>query len=116
MIRMSLLSVLLAWSFMAHAGQAKSAPKPQPPLMQDFFLYSCVHAYTKAHALPQFDSSVGQVVEHSKATPEELDAVYQAAKTFALMLPKPDLSDEEHGGVAVMAACLRESRGQRRAE
>lgn len=88
--------------------EARRAVEPR-----DFFLYSCVREFTRAHALPLFDSSSGYAVEYSRMSPEEMGALYEAAKTFALTLRAPDLTDEEHGGVAVLALCLEEARSTR---
>lgn len=78
--------------------------------MRDFFLYGCVREYTKAHSFPEFDSSVAYGVEYSRVSAEVLDRVYAAAKAYAQTLRASDLSDAEHGDVAVVALCLEKSR------
>lgn len=83
------------------------------PSAADFFLYSCAREYSKAHAFPLFDSSVSYAVEYSTIPPETLTRLYDAAKEFASRLRTPDLADPEHGGVAVLAQCLDESRSVR---
>ena len=89
---------------------AVPAEGPDLVSMRDFFLYGCVREYTKAHSFPEFDSSVAYGVEYSQASEEVLSRVYAAAKAFAATLRAPDLTDEEHGGVAVLALCLEKSR------
>ena len=89
---------------------AVSAEEPSPVSMRDFFVYGCVREYTKAHSFPEFDSSVAYAVEYSRASDEVLSRVYAAAKAFATTIRAPDLSDTEHGGVAVVALCLEKSR------
>lgn len=114
MDRRIIVPVILAVSALAGCSStgrnAVPAEAPDPVSMRDFFLYGCVREYTKAHALPEFDSSVAYGVEYSRASDEELSRVYAAAKAFAATLRAPDLSDEEHGGVAVVALCLEKSR------
>lgn len=78
--------------------------------MRDLFHYACVREYTRAHSLPQFDSSVAYGVEYSQVSEDILNRVYAAAKVFAATLLSPDIKDTEHGGVAVLALCLEKSR------
>ncbi len=78
--------------------------------LADFFAYSCMQAYTRKHALPKFDSSVAYAVENSIGSADDFTRLYEQAEAFAAQMPAPDLSDTEHGGVAVMARCLEESR------
>ncbi len=108
--------LLLFAALTASASDAKPAATAEPRRAvepRDFFLYACVREYTKAHALPVFDSSSGYAVEYSQMGPEEMSALYDAAKAFALTLRAPDLTDDEHGGVAVVALCLEEARSTR---
>lgn len=100
----------------ALAGCSSTAPNPvlaqgtDSVSMRDFFLYGCVREYTKAHSFPEFDSSVAYGVEYSQVSDDVLSRVYAAAKAFASTLRAPDLTDAEHGGVAVLALCLEKSR------
>ena len=113
-----------AWFLLLSVGS--QAPKARPSSVKppaepghraveprDFFLYGCVREYAKAHAFPLYDSSTGYAVEFGRMSPEEMSRIYDAAKLFASTLRAPDLSDEDHGGVAVMAQCLEESRSPR---
>jgi hypothetical protein len=113
-----------AWFLLLSVGN--QAPKPRPSSVKtaaenvrraveprDFFLYGCVREYAKAQTLPLYDSSTGYVVEYGGMSPEEMSRIYDAAKAFASTLRTPDLSDEDHGGVAVMAQCLEEARSSR---
>jgi len=78
--------------------------------MRDFFHYACVQEYIRTHSFTEFDNSVAYGVEYSQVSDDVLSRVYAAAKAFAATLRAPDLTDEEHGGVAVLALCLEKSR------
>ena len=93
---------------MTASGAERRAVEPR-----DFFVYGCVREFARAHALPLYDSSTGYTVEYGRIDPEKMSRLYDAAKAFALTLPAPDLTDEEHGGVPVLARCLEESRSAR---
>jgi hypothetical protein len=110
-----LLLLLFAWSASAADPQPSARRRSEPRAVgpRDFFLYGCVREYAKAHSLPVFDDSTGYAVEYSTMGPEEMSRLYDAAKQFARTLRAPDLADEEHGGVAVLALCLEESRSPR---
>jgi hypothetical protein len=114
MDRRILVPAILAVSALAGCSSTGRSAVPaegrDPVSMRDFFLYGCVREYTKAHSFPDFDSSVAYGVEYSRASDEVLSRVYAAAKAFAATLRAPDLSDPEHGGVAVVALCLEQSR------
>ena len=79
--------------------------------LQDYFFYSCVNEYIKAHGIPRFDGSLGYAQEYSSASGPALLSVRAAAKAYALSIHAPDYSDSEHGSAAVLVACLKESRG-----
>lgn len=76
---------------------------------QDYFFYSCVQSYLKAHAIPPFDGSVAYAVEYSTLSGEELARLYAAAQDYASTLRAPDYSDSEHGSPAVLAMCRRQA-------
>jgi hypothetical protein len=110
------LSFLLLAASQAACGHDEPTPagaRPPPVSLRDFFLFACQNAYAKAHGFPLFDNSLGYAVEFSTASGEELDRVYKAAEAFGLSLRAPDPKDSDHGGVAVSALCLQESRSQR---
>jgi hypothetical protein len=80
---------------------------------RDFFVYSCVREFSKTHAFPLYDSSTDYVVQHGRLSPEEMSRIYDAAQAFARTLRTPDPTDEDHGGVPVLAQCLEEARSAR---
>src|ERR1043165_6394085 len=102
------LLVLVLFAGSTALGAEARAVEPR-----DFFVYGCTREYARAHALPLYDSSTGYAVEFGRLSPEEMTRLYDAAKAFALTLRAPDLADEEHGGVPVLAQCLEESRSAR---
>jgi len=109
------LLLLLLTALTASGSEAKpSTPAGRRAVEpRDFFLYGCVREFAKAHSLPAYDSSTGYAVEFGRIEPEAMTRLYDAAKAFALKLRAPDPSDEEHGGVPVIALCLEESRSTR---
>lgn len=106
-----LVATLNAFGSEARTPPAEEVRRAVEP--RDFFLYGCVREFAKAHSLPEYDTSIGYGVEYGRLTAEEMSRLYDAAKAFALTLPAPDPSDEEHGGVPVVAACLEEARSPR---
>lgn len=92
------------------ADQGASPHARSKVSLADFFAYSCVQAYTTKHELPAFDSSVAYAVEFSTGSAEDFSRLYEQAEAFAAQMPAPDMSDPEHGRVAVMARCLEQSR------
>ena len=114
--RRAIMRVALALMLLSAGGPSAAkdtAPKRPVVTMNEFFLYSCVQAYQKANSLPLFDSSQSYAVEYSTVPPEVLGRVYEAASAFARSLPAPNLADQEHGGVAVLAQCLKQSQSPR---
>lgn len=106
--------MLVAMTLLVSLGGCSSDKSAQDTKDQvslaDFFAYSCMQAYSKQHALPAFDNSVAYAVENSGGSAEDFARLYAEAETFAAQLPAADSSDPEHGGVAVMAKCLEQSR------
>ena len=107
------LLVLFFAAWTASGAEARTPPAHRAVEPRDFFVYGCVREFARAHDFPQYDSSTGYAVEYGRLAPEQMTLLYDAAKAFALTLPKPDLTDEEHGGVPVLALCLEESRSAR---
>lgn len=110
--RPALFALMLAACSPTDHAPAPDSERPAVS-MRDFFFYSCAREYSKTHAFPLFDSSAAYAVEYSDASAETLSRVHAAARAFALTMRAPDLSDAEHGGVAVLALCLQESRSAR---
>ena len=95
--------VLVLFAAVLTAPASEAAPPPRAVEPRDFFLYGCVREYARAHALPEYDSSTGYAVEYGRMGPDEMTRLYDAAKAFALTLRAPDLKDQDHGGVPVLA-------------
>ena len=93
------------------AAAERSAPLPSVTA-EEFFEYSCVHHYMKAHSVPMFDGSLGYAVEYLDADPELLDALSDAAKDTAAKLPPPNYADPEHGAPVVLVSCRQQSRSK----
>jgi len=105
--------LLVLFAALLTAPASEAAPPRRAVEPRDFFVYGCVTEYARAHALPLYDSSISYAVEYGRMGSEEMARLYDAAKAFALTLRAPDLKDEDHGGVAVLALCLEESRSAR---
>ncbi len=71
----------------------------------DFFFYSCVHEYMKAHSIKLFDGSMAYAVEYMDAPAETIMTLHKAAKDFALTIRASDYSDPEHRLPAVLVLC-----------
>src|SRR3954471_2675099 len=107
------LLVLFVAALTAPGSEAGPPPVRRAVEPRDFFVYGCVREFARAHAFPLYDSSTGYAVEYGRMAPEEMSRLYDAAKAFALTLRAPDLADEDHGGMPVLAQCLEESRSAR---
>jgi hypothetical protein len=77
----------------------------------DFFFYSCVHEYMKAHSIKIFDGSMAYAVEYMDAPAETIMTLHKAAKDYALTIRAPDYSDPEHGLPAVFVLCQDKAKG-----
>lgn len=108
-LSLPILIQLLTVAGGAYAGPA-TGPGTDPVTKEDFFFYSCVREYMQTNSIRIFDGSVGYAVERSDLDPEELNSIYQAAKTYAQGIWPPDYSDPEHGLPAVLALCRYESK------
>ena len=108
-----LLVLVLLTGLTASGSEAGTQTVRRAVEPRDFFVYGCVREFATAHALPLYDSSTGYVVEFGRMGPEEMSRLYDAAKAFALTLRAPDPTDEDHGGVPVLALCLEEARSAR---
>lgn len=103
------LFLLVTSATLCGCGPSSPDPAGALPLRAvapaDFYLYSCLSEYLKAHALPEFDGSMAYAVEHSDMAPEQLDQLHRAARTQARSIRAPDRADPEHGQPAVLALC-----------